>query len=259
MIKLAKTVKLPFSIVKGTYLQRLEKAKTFNKQLFSKINKDFVEKDISPDVFVKHIKKITKGAIEFSIDDSTKANYKGCTFLELNPDNHSLADRYKISIPLNFFDKKVALYDADIFMHEFFHFFCVMTNPKHLQRFIKMYEKNLFNSTEAFYRQYLYSKEEVDLKLLKKSLLPKFLKKFNIYDQIDFLQNSRYRLIEELNAYKDAHKYYNQIQENHLDLISEKLSTESGESFLFKEKIHIIEKTLKKKLNKARKSWKSLD
>ena len=253
MIKLAKTVKLPFSICKGTYSQRLEKAKALNEQLFSKINQEFVEKDISPDVFIRNIKKVTNNKIKFLIDDSTNANYKGCTLLGFNPKNCSLADRFKIAIPLNIFDKKVSIYDADIFMHEFFHFFCEITNPKHLQRMIKNYEKNLSISTEPFYRNYFYSKNNLDLDFLEKTLLPNKIKKFNIYDQIDFLQNSRYRLIEELNAFREANKYYDKIQENHLDLISEKLSTESGESFHFEEKIPIIEKALKKILKKARK------
>ena len=252
MIKLAFTTKLPLNICKGSYENRFRHAEHLNSELFNKINLNLKEKDLSTDIFEKHIAQITENKINFNIIDSTGQKFKGKTILALNPKNPTQTDRYLVALPLNQFDKKLSIYDTEIFMHEFFHFFCALTNPKHSQRIIKMFEKNLLPKTEPFYIKYLYNKGEFNKKDLAENVLPNFLSTIPIPDRIDFLQNSRYRLKEELHAYQAGHNYSDKIQDEHLDLISEKINSENGDSYHFQEKINILNNALKKVLNRAR-------
>lgn len=254
MIKLMSTAKLPLSQCKGTYSQRQDLAKSLNEKFYKNITKEFKQKDISPEIITRGIKRITGGKINFEIIDSTDAPFQGANFLALNKKNSQEADHYNIFLPLNKYDKSISLNDTSIFMHELFHFFCEISNPKHTRRMIKAYEKDLLTKTESFYHKYLYSKTNNNLKDLSKEKLPKFLNKLTTEEKIDFLQNSRYRLKEEKQAYKEGSKYYDRIQDEHLELITEKFSSENGNSYNFQEKINILEQQLKEVLINARKS-----
>ncbi len=256
MIKLAQSAKLPLLMNNGSYEKRFKYAQNLNQKFFDNIDKEFKEKDISSDIFKKHLKEITNQKIKFKIEDATNQKFRGCTFLILNPTNKKLADRFSIFIPKNLFDKKISLYDADIFMHEIFHFFCGITNPKHLQRLIKIYENKSLKKTETFYRKVLYNKNGPNLEKIENQILPNYLKNLTLKEQVDFLQNSRYRLKEEQIAYKEGYKYLNKIQDNHVDLISEKLECDNGEEFQFEAKINILEKALKNILSNIRQNQK---
>lgn len=258
MIKIGQTAKLPLDLCRGNTLKRSQLAHRLNRNFFNKINKDFNTKDISPEIFEKRLCEITKNKIECTIADSSEQNYKGACRIFLNEDNQNEIAGFSLCIPLNKYDKKVALYDADIFMHESFHFFYEITNPKNLKRNLKAIENNLILKTEEFYKKYLYSKEKFDKKTLEKNILPNFLKTLSKPERIDFLQNSRYRLSEEMQAFKDGAKYYDKIQDNHLDLISEKIKTENGESYNFKKKINLLNRTLAKELQAQRNELKNI-
>lgn len=251
MIKLMNTAKLPLNIVKGSYEQRINLAKAFNEKFYSCLTKEFKTKDVMPDVFEKHLKDITGNKITFKIFDSTDEPFVANVFLGVNPKNHNEADRFNIYLPLNRFDKSISLNDTSTFMHELFHFFCEITNPKHSQRVILKYDKNLPQRTERFYHKYLYDKN-TNLKELQKKTLPKFLKNFSDDEKIDILQSCRYRLTEEMLAYQEGAKYYDKIQDDHRDLIYEKFTCDNGESYQFQEKIDILKTFLKDVLAQAR-------
>ncbi len=255
MIKLTHTAKLPFDVIKGSYEKRLEFAKFLNANLYSRITSEFKTKDVSPDIFYNHLKEVSKNKINFCIKDSTNEPFRGANYLVQNPDNMLEADRFSIFLPLNRFDKTISLNDTDVFMHEFFHFFCGIVNPKHNKRALKMYEKNLLGVTENFYSKNLYTKKNFEVGELKEAL-SKFLEILTDFDKIDFLQNSRYRLKEEMHAYKEGAKYYDKIQDEHMNLIYEKFECENGDSYNFQEKINILETSLLTILNKVRNCFK---
>ncbi len=257
MIKLSTTAKLPLEICKGSYEKRFELAKSLNENLYNNLTKKIKEKDISPNLFDKNIRKLSNDKINFHILDAHEVGFQGFTSLATGPTNTNIADRFNIYLPLNPYDKKVSILDTNAFMHEFFHLFCEISNPKHSQRAIKMFEKNLLPTTEPFYSKELYSKQNINIEKLKNKTLPEFLNKLPEEDQIDFLQNSRYRLKEELQAYKEGHKYNNKIQNEHEDLIYEKSDCENGDSYHFKEKINILETKLKQVLSNVRKNLNS--
>ena len=115
-----------------------------------------------------------------------------------------------------------------------------------------MFENKLTSKTEKFYQNMLYNKYgDPDF---VKILLPEYVGTFSPKEQITILQNWRYRLTEELNAYKEGAKYHEKIQEIYKDTLHEKFPCDDGSAFHFEEKIKIIEETLAKTLQKVRKN-----
>ena len=251
MIKLMSTAKFPLNTVKGSYEQRINLAKSLNEKFYSNITREFNTKEVMPDIFERHLKNITGNKIILKIFDSTDEPFVGNTFLGVNPKNQGEADRFNIYLPLNRYDKSLSLNDTNIFMHEAFHFFFSIVNPKHTRRMIVKFEKDLCEKSDPFYNEYLYNKN-VDLNALKHDILPDFLKRLSDNEKVDFLQSCRYRLTEELHAYKDGAKYYDRIQDDHLDVIHEKFTCDTGEAYKFQEKIEILKAFLKDTLNQIR-------
>lgn len=245
------TAKFPLKFVKGSYEQRINLAKALNEKFYLRITKEFKTKDVKPDVFERHLKQVTGNKITLKIFDSTDEPFVGNTFLGVNPKNQNEADRFNIYLPLNKYDKTLSLNDTNLFMHEFFHFFFSIVNPKHARRMIVKCEKNLSEKSDSFYNEYLYHKN-VDLESLKNKVLPAFLKELTDDEKINFIQSSRYRLTEELHAYQEGTKYYDKIQDDHLNLIQEKFTCDGGESYNFQDKIEILKSLLKDTLNQIR-------
>lgn len=249
MLKVGKNVKLPLKICKGSVPERLELAKQYNENFFNSICQSFKGKWLDKDVFTRNLKNMHNGKINFTIKDATPTNYKGntqpmCTGKKVVS--------YDIYLPLNKFDKKMYLYDMNIFMHETFHYFFETINPKHIKNTCVMFENKLSPKTEKFYHNMLYNKYgDPDF---VKILLPEYVGTFSPKEQITILQNWRYRLTEELNAYKEGAKYHEKIQEIYKDTLHEKFPCDDGSAFHFEEKIKIIEETLAKTLQKVRKN-----
>lgn len=249
------TAKLPLKIVKGSYEQRINLAKSLNEKFYLRITKEFKTKDVKPDVFEKHLKQVTENKITVKILDSTDEPFVGNTFLGVNPSNQSEADRFNIYLPLNKYDKTLSLNDTNLFMHETFHYFFSIVNPKHSRRLIAKCEKDLSEKSDHFYNEYLYHRN-VDLEALKNNVLPEFLKRLTDDEKLDFLQSSRYRLTEELHAYQEGTKYYDRIQDDHLDLIQEKFTCDDGEKYQCQEKIEMLKSFLRDTLTQIRSQFK---
>lgn len=194
--------------------ERLELAKQYNENFFNSICQSFKGKWLDKDVFTRNLKNMHNGKINFTIKDATPTNYKGntqplCTGKKVVS--------YYIYLPLNKFDKKMYLYDMNIFMHETFHYFFETIDPKHIKNSCVMFENKLSPKTEKFYHNMLYNK----------------------YGDPDFVKIA---------------KYHEKIQEIYKDTLQEKFPCDDGSAFHFEEKIKILEETLAKTLQKVRKN-----
>ena len=76
-----------------------------------------------------------------------------------------------------------------------------------------MHENKLNIETNKFYHDKLYNKQG-DTDLIKIAL-PAYIKNFYPKDQITILQSWRYRLTEEVYAYKEGAKYYEKIHKKY--------------------------------------------
>lgn len=121
-------------------------------------------------------------------------------------------------------------------MHESAHYFSFMTNPKTVARMAKVYETGLYLKTQNFYNSVLYSKKS----LAKPEISEKLDELLNILhpkERIDFLQNSRYRLKDELMAYNEGTKYQDLIQDIHSDKICYKVDAMVVQTIILKQKL----------------------
>lgn len=249
MIKLLNTVKLPLKICKGTYQERLSLAKQLNATFFENISKKYLTKEISIDIFEKTLKESTPTKIDVTVNNYwTKG---GKTSFMLNETGNAIKG-FIISLEKNPYRKGLAMLNTDITLHESAHYFSHLTNPKHTARVAKMYEKGLLDKTEQFYKENLYTKKDFQKEELSEKL-DKFLTQFSPEEQINFLQNSRYRMIEEYNAFEQGYKYLDEIQDRHPDLICEKIYAGEKEVYKFPEKIKIVAEKLKQVISEYRK------
>ena len=241
MIKIHKTAKLPLDICKGSYKDRISLAKELNCKFFDEINKKFTQKTISYDVFEKTLKKSTPAEINVKVNPYNKKGGTTCLYLD---DIKNCISEHLIYIEKRPFMDGLGILDTGISLHETMHYFTSIANPKHIARMIKMFETGTLEKTEKFYKEILYTRNKFDKKTTQQTL-SEFLKQFTPEEQIDFLQNSRYRLLEEYHAYDEGYKYLDKIQDSHPELICEKIYAREKEDYHFPEKIEIIKEKLK--------------
>lgn len=253
MIKILKTAKLPLEVCSGSPEKRLELAKKLNNELFSRLTKKYSTKDLPCDIFEKTVIESTPANINVNVSRLKNAYLDGgLTNMSYSPEKNAIGG-FNIYLPLDKDYNTAALYNTDTSLHETFHYFSHLTNPKHSAREAKMYELGLDAPTEAFYKNNLYTRKEFNSDELKKDL-DSFLKDFSPRAQIEFLQNSRYRMTEEYHAYDEGFKYLDKIQDDHPDLICEKIYGREKEEYSFPEKLKIVAEKLKEVIAEYRKS-----
>lgn len=246
MLKVKNSVRIPLKdfVGKGSYQERIEYAKNLNNQLYQALQAKRFEGVLSVDEYKNTLKKVLPENIKFNFKTYVK-KFLGHddAYVSMIINNYDEAEKFEIQIPSRknvsgerIIDKR----DDKLSMHETFHLFFEMANPKHIVRCD-------FNDTEyKFYQNWIYNRDYSKFNLKKKIEwkrgLNEFLANKKKEKQIDFLQNSRYRLIEEKLAYKEGEKYG---KDNCM-----------SEAFHFDEKIKIIEKMLYKTIKKARKENK---
>ena len=246
MLKINPSARLPLKtfVDKGSYQQRIEYAKKLNEKFSTILQERMLKGQIEPyeykkileDILPENIRIIFKTYIRKFLGQDN-------AYVSVSTNTYDEADKMEIQIPCRKLpdgSKVVDNIDSSIFMHENFHLFALLANPKHVAR-VTLSEKE-----GRFYENYIYtnmhSKFGIKERYKWKKGFKDFLGRKNLESQINFLQNCRYRLLEEKLAYAEGDKYGNPNSMNKF--------------FYFEEKIKIIEKLLYKTLKKARKENK---
>lgn len=250
MIKIDNTARYPLKFIKGTPFERKELACALNYNFFKNIAQKFKSKDVSFDVFQK------------TLDDSCPFHQNvtviknkdkgGCLTIKVDDSGKNITG-YNMLIPANSFSNEIPLTTADTFMHESAHYFSFMTNPKTVARIAKVYETGLYLKTQNFYNSVLYSKKSLAKPEISEKL-DELLNTLQPKERIDFLQNSRYRLKDELMAYNEGAKYQDLIQDIHSDKICYKVDAMDCSDYNFETKIEILEEKLANEIKKYRKA-----
>ena len=243
MIKVTPKTHLPLKTFmnKGSYEQRLKYAQELNAKFYERIKTKIVDNSVFPKDYYTTLKELIPG-IKFSVKsyekeglfDSTKAQ----TIVEV--DKYDRATSYTLEIPYTKFDigEKISIDKFYLAMHENFHLFASICNPKHVTRQdfnskleAIIYKFQMYNDLENLFGRHEKKSWKKNLEINMQPL--------SISEKINFLQNCRYRLLEEKLAWDESKKYATKnINSKH---------------FFFEEKIKIIEKMLYKLINEARK------
>lgn len=248
MIKIGKMARYPLVFTKGSFDERRRLARELNFKFFKEISSKFKSKDVSFDVFQKTIDEFMPYQISLKVVKNDGKN--GFLAVKVN-DECNLVNGYNMGIPPNPFSGEIPLTTADTFMHESAHYFSFMTNPKMVARIAKMFESGTCLKTQNFYDTVLYSKNKLSSFEISKKL-DDLLQTLTVKERIDFLQNSRYRLSDEIFAYKEGAKYQDLIQKIHSDKICCKVDAVDYCDYDFETKIKIVEQKLIKELKNAR-------
>lgn len=257
MVKISPNIKLPLNICKGSVNERQELAKSLNRKFFYGISLKFRTCNLDRFEFEEKLAEITKNKIRFFITNSTDSQSDAALALGFNKINKNETDHFILCLPLKNGTDTIFSGDANIFMHETFHLFFEIANPKHIKRFAKIFQNKDFNLCEDFYDEFLYSKKFNDSKL-KNEILPNFLQKLPDDLKIDFLQNSRYRLKEELLAHEEGFKYHKRMKNEHPNFPIDMNKINTTEEYHFPEKLEILDSALKEVLINTRNNLKKI-
>ena len=247
MLKVKNSARLPLKdfIGKGSYQERIEQAKKLNAQFYTSLQSKAQDGVVLKSDFANLLEKVLPSNIDILLSTYVKKflGNEDAYVLPLTDEQDEVVERMALRIPTRklsdntrVFDKR----DAHVIMHETFHLFASLANPKHVARITFTEKEN------KFYNGYIYTNMHSKFKFKErfkwKKGLEDFLSSRSFDRQINFLQNCRYRLLEEKLAYQEGEKYGN--------------SDYMSKFFFFDEKKKIVEKLLYKTIKRARKENK---
>lgn len=246
MVKINPSAHIPLKnfVDKGSYQQRIEHAKKLNEKFFNTLQERIKEGKISPFDYEKTLKETIPENIKiiFRTYIQKFLAHDGAYVAALVNDEEEV-DVLEIQIPCRELQNGKTVIDksdSDTFMHENFHLFAKIANPKHSAR------SNIGKKSNKFYYNHIYTCMHDKFGLKEQFKWRKKLKNFLNGNDLDYriniLQNFRYRLLEEKLAYAEGEKYDK--------------PNSVYKFFYFEEKLDIIKKLLYKTIKKARKENK---
>ena len=144
-------------------------------------------------------------------------------------------------------------------MHENTHVLETLSNPKHTSLTQKMTKRGMYNDNyDRWFNSVLYSPENIEV-TDKNSILSKvrvktedFLRVSNIKDRILYLQDARYQLEQEKNAYLEQLKYAKKISKKGINLQKDDLE-DFDKVYMFTEKIKLLKEMTCELISRERK------
>lgn len=252
---LAPNVKLPFRIVRGSVAQRNEKAANYVTKLYEDLHPKFSHG------------KVTINDVRESVDKVIGEKRKVRVFQ--NPENDQVSGGQDVL--LSDFNEKISAVTLEIdsdkryfkmadlitVIHEFQHVADMFFHPKYLSRYQYMATNDLYTKRyDKFLEEFFYKDVERGkgkAKFLKKLeyKLVKFLKRVPKGEKLNYIQDVRYELLAEMQAYKTQLKYAKKLDKRHEKVYAEDLDDVNA-LYLFKEKLKILKKVAKDTIRKER-------
>lgn len=259
--KLDNNIKIPYKYIKGSFKERQTKSylliedvyKNLSEKIkddYSIFNYDFLQKTILSFLPNKDLKII--------IENLSKNKKNVCEgFFKTKYDNNYNINAFLVL--LNGISSSIRARHLPVVLHEFQHLSDVIYHPKYLSRLQSLNKKGLDNKRyEKFYDSFYYAnesaqnaqeKEEI-LKIIKKNT-KKFLRKLNISDKMDCIQDMRYSLESEIAAYSMQRKIANDLRSKGL-MVSDFDFYDYPKSALFREKIDLLKQIAIEYITKER-------
>lgn len=244
IIKLAPSVRLPYKQIKGSLAQRQQAAIDVVDKLYRKLYPKFdkngelpmseIQKSID-DIFEKKVKIIVK--------QTSTPEFDGSSDVICSPINGSYT---ATTLELNSEKGKVKFEDLITIIHEFQHIVDQIFIPKYLIRGQKMTLNNMITPKYQKLYDQLYNYEYPTSKAEKHKIIKllehkikKFLRGMNISEKMDYIQDARYSLVMEEQAYRTQRKYAKKFHKKHLPIKDYELDDEISLHML-KEKIELL-------------------
>lgn len=256
--KLVQNIKVPYEFSRGSLKQRQAKADilvdTLYHNMLGQVKDDYsmftyksLQKLMS-DVLPDHICKI-------SVKGLSSKFFEG--LLRVQYDNDKSIRGYLMQ--LCGISSTIRSCNIPIFIHEFQHLSDYIYNPKYLSRLQSLNIKGLETKRyDKFYDSVYYTNEsaktEQEIDNLMKSIrkkTKKFLRKMNISDKMDYIQDVRYSLEDEIVAYEKQRKIAEDLRAKGFMIDNFDLYDYPKEA-LFKEKIELLKQLAIEYITKER-------
>lgn len=259
--RLLDSIKLPYKITRGSYLERQQKAdRTINK-IFNDIQGQFKNNELSLDKMQECIDKNIPRHVKIIIKNCEDEDYEGFSDILYSTQSGKI-NATTIEFPTK--NKKVKIEDLPTIMHELQHVIDQLYHPKYLARNQYMANKNLFSEKyNNLYDEWIYNKEDPEnkkeikyiLSVIKQKIL-EFLKGKATSDKINYLQDCKYCLQMEDKAYFTQSKIAKKLKKKHLKVKQEDL-LKLNKNYMFQEKINLINEIASSIIGKERAIHKS--
>lgn len=244
--KLANTIKVPLKYTQGSFAQRQIKANNLTDSLYKSLESEITD-DYSIFTFSGLLNKIYQVVpdknLHFVIRTNRSKNYGAYT--------EYLYDRNKkiigVGIDLPGIKNSIRTTYIPYLMHEFQHVSEQIFHPKYMARAQSLSCKRLLNNKyDRFYDKYYYCIEDCHSEKNKKDILENvkirtmnFIKKHGISEKLDILQDIRYCLESEINAFTVEKQTAEMLKNKNLPYIKDSLY-DMPKHAMFREKIEVV-------------------
>ncbi len=259
--RLLDSVKLPYKITRGSYIERQQKADRIVNKIFDDIQGQFKNNELSLEKMQKSIDKNIPRHVKIIIKNCEDQDYEGLSDILYSPQSGKI-NATTIEIPTK--NKKVKIEDLPTIMHELQHVIDQLYHPKYLARNQELKNKSLM--TEKYinlYDEWIYNKEDPEnkkeikyiLTVIKQKIL-EFLKGKSTSDKINYLQDCKYCLQMEDKAYFTQAKIAKKLKKKHRKIDKNEL-LKLNKNYMFQEKIKLINEIAGSIIGKERAIHKS--
>ena len=247
--KLSESVKIPYQMAKGSFAQRQAKADALSEKLYKNLSEELKDNytifdfeqlqtklhEVLPD---KNLKVIVQ-----NLSSEHGENCEGICEVLYNKNKEIRA----LSVGMNGISSTLRSIHIPAFIHEIQHVADDIFHPKYLSRLQSLNKKGLANKKyDNFYDTYYYSPELIESKQDKKDALKqiknktkKFLRRLSIHQKMDYIQDMRYSLMSEVEAYKRERSIAQDLKSKGF-MIKEFDLENFPQNNLFEEKIELL-------------------
>lgn len=259
--RLLDSVKLPYQITKGSYIERQQKADRIVNKIFNDIQGKFKNNELPITKMQDFIDKNIPRHVKIIIKNNEDESYEGLSDILYSPQSGKI-NATTIEIPTK--NNKIKIEDLPTVMHELQHIIDQLYHPKYLARNQDMRNKNLM--TEKYinlYDKWIYNEEDPEnkkevkyiLTVIKQKIL-EFLKGKSTSEKISYLQDSKYCLQMEDKAYFTQAKVAKKLNKKHRKVKQTEL-LKLNKIYMFKEKIKLLNEIAGSIIGKERAIHKS--
>lgn len=239
-------VKFSYNIAKGSPEARRNMASKLNEQLFQAVQPEIKDGRVAIQDFDRAIHSVMPEDVNVEVKNF---NSLGC----FNGQSKYIYDKEEnligqtIEIPTR--SGKILSKNLPVTFHESRHVMDTLCNPKmsgrvavmereglYTKKFNKLYENEIYNYEDC----YTVEGKIERLEKLKKKIL-KFLKGKSVENQVNCIQDMRYSLQTEYNAYGDAVKFARKLHKDNYKVDSGDM-VDDRKDFMFLEKIALLKK-----------------
>lgn len=235
---------IPLKKFKGTASRRLERARELNDKFYYSLKDNFTDGEMTRCKFLRLMNKAADTHFQLYHDEG----YEARRTLTHAVDEYGTCKGYTFYFNKNINSEKVKNNDFIKLLNMSMQFFNEILNPKFFKRQISMINRGKdINQVCKFFDKSINIKGKLDKKELNG-----FLKQYSLSDKIDALQLLRYDLIKAKNF--DVYKKHYMVMMNETPRSGVHYSEASinSNSYMYDEKIQMIEQELTKAIQKAR-------